>query len=32
MMMIAEEILLLELRRKEANNKLGKPLSFSFPW
>jgi hypothetical protein len=27
--MIAEEILLLELRRKEANNKLGGP---SFPW
>jgi hypothetical protein len=32
MMMIAKEILLLELRRKEANNKLGGPLSFSFPW
>jgi hypothetical protein len=32
MMMIANEILQLELRRKEANNKLGGPLSFSFPW
>jgi len=31
MTMIANEILILEPRRKEASKKLGGPLSFSFP-